>query len=287
MENTPSSPPISAPKKTLSTTTPIYNSNTALYLDVVGFPFPYPALDNNNLAEWTLNSINFVYFFQSPLELSTPYEAFVNLSYNGGSPYMDTYPSANSVMYAVQDTSNYWLISPFNSTLGTTLYLRTNSDGVLSFSSTLNDSARWTRASDGTNYKFNNKNYSTLYLQAMANGNIVQASAYNGSFANQYDWTMTSATVVYIGINGVSGQYIAYDPSGPFLSDDNGTGIPINAIYYWIERPITGSSTNFYYESVSSGGNFITADGVDGIPVFNGSFEYVEQTNSTQNWQLQ
>jgi len=266
----------------------MYNANTTLYMDYsFNPPSSYSLQLTNNNTSWTLTTVSNLYFLGSPRDTSTPYQAssFNYLTASGTSAVMNPYNSNNSLVTMTQDINGYWLINLYNSS--TTVYLSSNSGGVLSFSSTLNDSARWTRASDGTNYKFNNKNYSTLYLQAMANGNLIQASAYNGSFANQYDWTMTSATVVSIGINGVSGQYIAYDPSGPFLSDDNGTGIPINAIYYWIERPITGSTTNFYYESVSSGGNFITADGVDGIPVFNGSFEYVDQTTSTQNWQLQ
>jgi len=266
----------------------IYNANTALYMD---YTFNPPSsyslqLDNNNTS-WTLTSVSNLFFLGSPRDTSTPYQAgaFNYLTASGSSVVMNPYNSNNSLLTMAQDINGYWLMNLYNSS--TTVYLSCNSSGVLSFSSTLNDQARWTRASDGTNYKFNNKYYSTLYLQAMANGNLVQASAYNGSFANQYDWQMTSPTVVSIGINGVSGQYIAYNSSGPFLGDDNGTGLPINAIYYWIQRPITGSSTNFYYESVSNGGTYITADGIDGVPVFNGGFEYDDQTTSVQNWQLQ
>jgi len=284
MENTTSPSPISAPKKVLSTTTTLYNSNTALYMDVVGFPSPYPALDTNNSAEWTLNSVNFVYFFQSPLELSTPYNAFINLSYNGGSPYMDTYPSANSVMYAVQDAYNYWLISPFNSTLGTTLYLSCDSSGVLCFSSTLNDSARWTRASDGTNYKFNNKNYSTLYLQAMANGHIVQASPYNASLPNQYDWSMTAASLCTMSFyNSPSTYYMNFDlPSSYPIYTSVSTSV-VDCSYYWIQRP-TGVTNQYTFENMGSPGSLLLADSADGIPIGNTTFTYSDQASVLQVW---
>jgi len=278
----PNKPTTGAPPRALSTNVTIYNSNTALYLDVVGFPSPFPALDTNNSAYWTLPSINYVYFFQSPMETSTPYKSYLNLSYNGGAPYMDTYSSANSVMYAVQDMSSYWLISPFASTLGTTLYLATDSYGNLSFTSTLSDAARWTRTSDGTNFTFNNKSYSSLYLQAMANGHIVQASAYNGSFANQYDWAMVEAPLCNISyFDGTNTWYMNFDLPSSFPINCTVYTSIYDASFYWIQRANGGSYT---YENLASPGSFLQADSVDGVPIGNTTFIYSDQASPVQLW---
>jgi len=268
-----------------SGTNSIYNALSGLYLDYdFSPPSSYsPVLSGTNTS-WDVTTVSNVYFLGSPRDTTTPYQSssFEYLCDYSGAISMNPYPGSNALLTMTQDINSYWLIKHFNTT--STLYLRTDSSGNLSFTSTLDDSARWTRASDGTNYKFQNKNHSSLYLQSMSNGHVAQASSYVSN--NQFDWTMTAQNVVTINIDGIAGQYLAYDSGGPFLGDDNGTGVPISRIYYWVQRLAPGSASNFYFESVSQPGIYLQADGTDSIPVFNSSFEYDDQTDSSENWFL-
>jgi len=268
-----------------SGTNSIYNALSGLYLDYdFSPPSSYSPILSGSNTSWDVTTISNVYFLGSPRDTTTPYQSssFEYLCYSGGNIRMNPYPGANALLTMTQDVNSYWLINFFNTT--STLYLKSDSSGNLSFTSTLDDSARWTRASDGTNYKFQNKSHSSLYLQSMSNGHLVQAASYTSN--NQFDWTMTAQNVVTINIDGIAGQYLAYDGGGPFLGDDNGTGVPISRIYYWVQRLVPGSSSHYYFESVSQPGAYLQADGADGIPVFNSSFEYDDQTDSSENWLL-
>jgi len=266
-------------------TTYIQNPDSGLLLDsVVQVPPPPTPVLNATGVEWSIVGQSNIYYFQSPLETSTPYSVFTSLSYNGGTPYMDTYASANSVMYAVQDGSGNWTICPFGSTLGTPLYLSCDSSGNLSFTSTLNDSARWIRASDGVNYKIHNKNYSTLYLQAMSNGHIVQASAYNGSFANQYDWAMPSAPLCNIAYyDGTNTWYLQFTLPSSYPISCYLTSSPSDISYYWVKR---SNGSNFTFENMGNPGSLLTADATDGIPIGNTTFTYSDQASVSQVWSL-
>jgi len=270
----------------LSTKT-LYNANQTVYLDYApntpsGY---YPTVDATN-PTWDINTVSNLYFLGSPRDTSTPYQTssqeYLTYTNSTNSISMDPYNGVNSIMTMTQDINSYWLITPYNNS--TTKYLRSDSSGNLSFSTTLDDSARWTRASDGSNYKFSNKNYSTLYLQAMSNGHLTQASSYSSN--NQFDWIMTAQNVVTINIDGLSGYYLYNSSGSPALGDDNGTGTPIGLSYYWVQRSAPGGASNFFFESVSALGTYLQSDSGDGIPIMTTGFQYSDQPDATENWYL-
>jgi len=267
----------------MTTTVSIQNPASTDYLDYMEEEETcYPCLSSTN-TQWDLNLVSNTFLLASPLDPSTPYQAFAYLTCDTSSVVsMNTYPGVNSIMVMTQDGSGYWQIKSYvNSTLGNTLYLRTDSNGVLSFTSTIDDSAKWTRASDGTNYKFQNRNYTTLYLQSMSNGHVAQASSYVSN--NQFDWTMNGVDVTTISINAVSGQYlfsVEADPPATALGALDTTGY-----YYWVRRPIPGlSAGNYYFESVGLPGQFLLADTYDMVPALNSVLQYSDQTANTQYW---
>jgi len=233
-------------------------------------------LDTSSIG-WARGNVLGINAISTPRETSSAnYSTYLYLGYDGTNIYADPYWGVNQlIIWNSTDGVNYSMQH-----YSSGLYLKSDSSGNLSMTSTLDDTGRWNR--DGNDFTLYNKSYTSLFLRLMGNGYILKASSYDSTIPNQFYWKLTALNLVFFVTNGISpAQYIYYTSDGPAMA--NYTTLP-TTVYFLMRQQL--STSNYWLEAFASPGSYLSADSLDGDLIFNSSFLYSDQTDSTQLWYI-